>query len=150
MIRRPPRSTLFPYTTLFRSPVIRRGCGRWRPSEDVILDAPARRVHRVRGADLSASAAERSPDYLPAGPAHRRAASRLEDAAACSSIHPDRRRAHDARRDGVRTRPNATSSSVASQSTSVEPPAVRRSTAVDQDLRLLRAAYDESGHTRSE
>src|SRR3712207_8239283 len=24
MIRRPPRSTLFPYTTLFRSPVIRR------------------------------------------------------------------------------------------------------------------------------
>lgn len=47
----------------------------------------------------------------------------------------------------MRTRPNATSSSVASQSTSVEPPAVRRSTAVDQDLRLLRAAYDESGHT---
>src|SRR2546428_1950779 len=30
MIRRPPRSTLFPYTTLFRSP--RRGnCGRGRP-----------------------------------------------------------------------------------------------------------------------
>src|SRR5260370_6201828 len=30
MIRRPPRSTLFPYTTLFRS---RRACGRpdWRP-----------------------------------------------------------------------------------------------------------------------
>src|SRR2546427_4776174 len=27
MIRRPPRSTLFPYTTLFRS---RRGSGRWR------------------------------------------------------------------------------------------------------------------------
>src|SRR2546426_10139685 len=25
MIRRPPRSTLFPYTTLFRSPVARRG-----------------------------------------------------------------------------------------------------------------------------
>src|SRR3712207_7281171 len=24
MIRRPPRSTLFPYTTLFRSPVLRR------------------------------------------------------------------------------------------------------------------------------
>src|SRR3712207_6864461 len=24
MIRRPPRSTLFPYTTLFRSPVVRR------------------------------------------------------------------------------------------------------------------------------
>src|SRR5215217_9289134 len=27
MIRRPPRSTLFPYTTLFRS-----GSGRWRPA----------------------------------------------------------------------------------------------------------------------
>src|SRR5256885_10937443 len=28
MIRRPPRSTLFPYTTLFRSPRGRRLCGR--------------------------------------------------------------------------------------------------------------------------
>src|SRR3712207_7749826 len=27
MIRRPPRSTLFPYTTLFRSPVTQGGCG---------------------------------------------------------------------------------------------------------------------------
>src|SRR5256885_10114536 len=27
MIRRPPRSTLFPYTTLFRSPVQQRGLG---------------------------------------------------------------------------------------------------------------------------
>src|SRR3712207_7091112 len=27
MIRRPPRSTLFPYTTLFRSRAIRRGAG---------------------------------------------------------------------------------------------------------------------------
>src|SRR6266487_6166238 len=32
MIRRPPRSTLFPYTTLFRSPSRRRGCGRSRPA----------------------------------------------------------------------------------------------------------------------
>src|SRR2546422_4699732 len=31
MIRRPPRSTLFPYTTLFRSSAHRRECGR-RPS----------------------------------------------------------------------------------------------------------------------
>src|SRR5256885_4558736 len=30
MIRRPPRSTLFPYTTLFRSPVVRHGDGRQR------------------------------------------------------------------------------------------------------------------------
>src|SRR3712207_6897133 len=28
MIRRPPRSTLFPYTTLFRSEIIGIGCGR--------------------------------------------------------------------------------------------------------------------------
>src|SRR2546427_8856362 len=28
MIRRPPRSTLFPYTTLFRSPSVGRPCGR--------------------------------------------------------------------------------------------------------------------------
>src|SRR5437868_11440191 len=45
MIRRPPRSTLFPYTTLFRStpPIAARGCqppgrrrrgNRWRRSEE--------------------------------------------------------------------------------------------------------------------
>src|SRR2546430_6251533 len=28
MIRRPPRSTLFPYTTLFRSRMVRSTCGR--------------------------------------------------------------------------------------------------------------------------
>src|SRR2546429_7190229 len=36
MIRRPPRSTLFPYTTLFRSgtgPGVRRGRGRWGRGE---------------------------------------------------------------------------------------------------------------------
>src|SRR6267143_4352029 len=32
MIRRPPRSTLFPYTTLFRSGPCRRGRGAGRPS----------------------------------------------------------------------------------------------------------------------
>src|SRR3989442_8264969 len=31
MIRRPPRSTLFPYTTLFRSYLLRRRLCRWRP-----------------------------------------------------------------------------------------------------------------------
>src|SRR2546429_5026595 len=34
MIRRPPRSTLFPYTTLFRSmALVRRNCVTFRPSE---------------------------------------------------------------------------------------------------------------------
>src|SRR2546427_7069226 len=32
MIRRPPRSTLFPYTTLFRSPLVRDG---WLPTRDM-------------------------------------------------------------------------------------------------------------------
>src|SRR5258707_3767764 len=31
MIRRPPRSTLFPYTTLFRSPVIKLGAVAYAP-----------------------------------------------------------------------------------------------------------------------
>src|SRR3712207_8823527 len=38
MIRRPPRSTLFPYTTLFRS----RGAGRVARDQRGALDAPAR------------------------------------------------------------------------------------------------------------
>src|SRR5258707_9610896 len=40
MIRRPPRSTLFPYTTLFRS-VVRRlvGCVPFRPASKVTVDA---------------------------------------------------------------------------------------------------------------
>src|SRR5438477_6055920 len=50
MIRRPPRSTLFPYTTLFRSP--RRG--RPRPRDRGI---PAKR------ASESASAPERSEEH---------------------------------------------------------------------------------------
>src|SRR5258705_2006232 len=42
MIRRPPRSTLFPYTTLFRS------CGR-HPAFEVCLLSPATRRTRRRG-----------------------------------------------------------------------------------------------------
>src|SRR5436189_3318237 len=34
MIRRPPRSTLFPYTTLFRSPRLRRPAGEGRRHAD--------------------------------------------------------------------------------------------------------------------
>src|SRR5438445_6355364 len=37
MIRRPPRSTLFPYTTLFRSPPISRTAGHDSTSNDRIL-----------------------------------------------------------------------------------------------------------------
>src|SRR3712207_7795024 len=51
MIRRPPRSTLFPYTTLFRSvvapqtrPAVRRSPARHRPAADV---TPVHRRVRV-------------------------------------------------------------------------------------------------------
>src|SRR3712207_7647048 len=63
MIRRPPRSTLFPYTTLFRSPVVAN---------------PAREMHRVgarnqglggRAAGVNAGAAE--PLALDDGHLHR-------------------------------------------------------------------------------
>src|SRR5258708_21093469 len=39
MIRRPPRSTLFPYTTLFRSRAARTlpGTGGWRAAETLLL-----------------------------------------------------------------------------------------------------------------
>src|SRR3712207_8553606 len=51
MIRRPPRSTLFPYTTLFRSPLGRepgvRGGRRSRPSE-VLLSRDVRVPVRAR------------------------------------------------------------------------------------------------------
>src|SRR5919205_2448464 len=43
MIRRPPRSTLFPYTTLFRSPRRARGGA-------PVRDPPERRDHRGDGA----------------------------------------------------------------------------------------------------
>src|SRR2546430_9944891 len=45
MIRRPPRSTLFPYTTLFRSPLVRDRRRRSRVAdllEDVLLDRSPR------------------------------------------------------------------------------------------------------------
>src|SRR3712207_8869967 len=47
MIRRPPRSTLFPYTTLFRShgnvaSRSRGGCGAWGPARSSL----GRRTHR--------------------------------------------------------------------------------------------------------
>src|SRR3712207_8159158 len=48
MIRRPPRSTLFPYTTLFRSEgaVVRRGT-RWEAADDGAWAYDAERYARV-------------------------------------------------------------------------------------------------------
>src|SRR5207248_4066824 len=56
IIRRPPRSTLFPYTTLFRSAVLGRSCDRM---ECMATSPPSRRSPRPisRGSDtLSAPA----------------------------------------------------------------------------------------------
>src|SRR3712207_8149338 len=41
MIRRPPRSTLFPYTTLFRSRPLRRGEGQVLSSPDTLQEPAA-------------------------------------------------------------------------------------------------------------
>src|SRR3712207_7098494 len=77
MIRRPPRSTLFPYTTLFRSP---RPQGRpmERPLEGMAMAAPApgrvRRRHRPGEHDPLPDAALRpGPAAVPADlPADRK------------------------------------------------------------------------------
>src|SRR5947199_3402336 len=47
MIRRPPRSTLFPYTTLFRSR-LRRGLVQLHPRAAVLPPVPNARVERDR------------------------------------------------------------------------------------------------------
>src|SRR2546430_5363149 len=65
MIRRPPRSTLFPYTTLFRSPEL--------------APAPARRSGRVRLRVLRHFRGSPGSDPVGAG-RHRHAGSHLRDA----------------------------------------------------------------------
>src|SRR5256885_12823366 len=50
MIRRPPRSTLFPYTTLFRS-VLRRAGGQWR--ERVVRPPEGYRTRLLPGLELA-------------------------------------------------------------------------------------------------
>src|SRR3712207_7596287 len=59
MIRRPPRSTLFPYTTLFRSDGDASGFGRREPAEDLAANNDERR--RQRGQRHCHGDEERSP-----------------------------------------------------------------------------------------
>src|SRR3712207_8260639 len=49
MIRRPPRSTLFPYTTLFRSPCPAGWAAGWQPSSgsSVSIASPAARYRHT-------------------------------------------------------------------------------------------------------
>src|SRR5260370_38683179 len=57
MIRRPPRSTLFPYTTLFRSAAVElQGCVRAAEFEAAVVD---RGSHRAFVNDIEAGVAQR-------------------------------------------------------------------------------------------
>src|SRR3712207_6848098 len=60
MIRRPPRSTLFPYTTLFRSRLIGHTADRLLDHDGAAMspDGGARRVVRLRPLDQAITAAE--------------------------------------------------------------------------------------------
>src|SRR2546421_8637219 len=60
MIRRPPRSTLFPYTTLFRSglPLLRTGGkNEWTPLHLAIASGKSQEAHKLiaSGADVNAA-----------------------------------------------------------------------------------------------
>src|SRR3712207_7147956 len=65
MIRRPPRSTLFPYTTLFRSRDGRLRLGRQRLlREDAVLAEPGQRDHgpRITGVQLGQRSEEHTSE----------------------------------------------------------------------------------------
>src|SRR2546422_1452989 len=77
MIRRPPRSTLFPYTTLFRSAPrgragdavdddvpLSRGSGRAAGSIPDGLDSPVRRDPRESGTDRKSTRLNSSHGYI--------------------------------------------------------------------------------------
>src|SRR3712207_7383957 len=62
MIRRPPRSTLFPYTTLFRSVPVERWAGAARGAP-VLIPARPRAASRPAGATPSCATALRSEEH---------------------------------------------------------------------------------------
>src|SRR2546430_13752051 len=76
MIRRPPRSTLFPYTTLFRSQVARPGIGRAAQDHDALVRILEERLERVTaeigvdGDGIRAIALERLDGVALGGVAH--------------------------------------------------------------------------------
>src|SRR5256886_5800138 len=63
MIRRPPRSTLFPYTTLFRSRIVRREA----PGLAALLDEHADLLGRVDPLELGGRAADPQQPHDAAG-----------------------------------------------------------------------------------
>src|SRR2546421_5253051 len=61
MIRRPPRSTLFPYTTLFRSPQRRLAVRRFQHRVSVALEhLPGHHAHRGRSEEHTSELQSRS------------------------------------------------------------------------------------------
>src|SRR5256885_12182530 len=58
MIRRPPRSTLFPYTTLFRSPIVAEG------AVDIVLDDGARKRIGITRAHLDRKSTRLNSSHL--------------------------------------------------------------------------------------
>src|SRR3712207_8767974 len=73
MIRRPPRSTLFPYTTLFRSraPGDRRDDVAAVGHRRLRVDGPCGRVGQRTGVDDQAERERRRDDDEPGGPLTR-------------------------------------------------------------------------------
>src|SRR3712207_8927568 len=66
MIRRPPRSTLFPYTTLFRSVPGGRTCGSGSPATDTASTLPAPRPRTtpiLSAAEGAGAAVARSEEH---------------------------------------------------------------------------------------
>src|SRR2546422_5260303 len=64
MIRRPPRSTLFPYTTLFRSPDQRKSGGRQRRRCGTSRPAHDRNPERGGGEDRKSTRLNSSHGYI--------------------------------------------------------------------------------------
>src|SRR3712207_8482101 len=68
MVRRPPRSTLFPYTTLFRSAALDVVLGRLAGQEDVVVGTPIAgrtraETDRMVGLFLNSLALRRSEEH---------------------------------------------------------------------------------------
>src|SRR2546422_7502706 len=95
MIRRPPRSTLFPYTTLFRSHVAYRRL-RHGGAETALRPAPRRREgpRGVRADGARRGVGRRGHEHRGGGERRPLRPERLED------LHHPRRRRRDLRRDG--------------------------------------------------
>src|SRR3989449_7957786 len=64
MIRRPPRSTLFPYTTLFRSRQVHHGVSRHREGQLGLAHAPSLEAYDHEGARVEDRRQRREPGLI--------------------------------------------------------------------------------------